>query len=121
MGSTTLNSMKKNQKIKVQLGGKTIGFINNERFERKVRASRHLLQSVSGWAISIEVLEKLAQQSIEEIWIRDLDSKSTYKATLKDFMEKGVRVDYCDPQLCLPLPFWKKTNIKKTRSKNQAI
>ena len=94
----------------VRFNGKAVGYIVDGVFEARRRSSKHLLQAVPGWAFSVEILEYLDEEGIEDIHLLDLDTRTQYTATLQDFCVSGVPINYFgDPQLCLPLSAWKVT------------
>lgn len=111
MKSTQLLQKRASSTVKIKVGRKTIGVITNGRFEKRARASRHLLRVVPGWAINVDILETLEQEAVNEIWIREIESGFVYVASLDNFRENGVPVFYPGhgAQVCLPLTYWKTT------------
>ena len=94
--------------------GKVIGYIKNCVFEARRYSSQHLFWSVPGWAISVNVLEYLDEEGVQDIKIVDGDTRKKYTAKLSDFRQSGVPINHRgDTQLCLPLSCWKITEPKK--------
>ena len=89
----------------IEINGKKVGWIENEVFFKKVKASKHLFKLYNGWSIAVSILDLLKERNIKLISIFDSESKKTYKSTLDNFIKLGHELwvkDY-EPQICLNL------------------
>jgi hypothetical protein len=95
----------------VRLGKKTAGVIKGTRFSKRVRGSSHMLRTVPGWAIDVDVLAALDDEGVEILAIEDIETGIIYETTLVCMRDNGLPVHFYKHgrQICLHLSFW---NIK---------
>jgi hypothetical protein len=88
--------------------GRVVGAARDGVLYKAVRQSEHLLKMPRGWAWDVVCLEQAEALFIVTTEIYDSEKNITYRAPIKLFYEKGVRLDRKhNRQICLPLMFWR--------------
>jgi hypothetical protein len=73
----------------------------------------HSLTEKHIWCLEMDLLERLSEEKVEFVLIGDAEHGRIYVTSLNKFRDNGVPYldPECGPLLCLPLSFWKVTEI----------
>ena len=87
--------------------GRVCGCIVGNVLKKSVKRSRHLLRKYNGFAWDCSILENARKRSVNLIEIYDKENRQTYRTTLSNFLEFGIRFNMgFGDQMVLPLYFW---------------
>lgn len=70
--------------------GRTIGWIDNNRFIKPVAGSRHRLNQPPAWAIDAEVFEQQVKVNANEIIIWDVETDTLYISSVCHFDSRKI-------------------------------
>jgi len=80
-------------------------------FSKEVKESEHLFRNFNAWGFQEEILSKLSNKDVTDIFVKEIEKVITYKTSLTTLLKKGIRKDYGHGiQIFLPIKFW--TEIK---------
>ena len=99
--------MFKRNSIRIWAGGKVVGEVVGNVFQKKVRGSKHMLREPKGWALDCQSLEDAVQVGAEVVELVDVETDTTYSATVARIHSKGFRLDRgFGQQIALALQHW---------------
>lgn len=74
--------------MKITVQNKTIGYLEDNIFTKKVKESKHLLRIMDAWGIDFDVFNE--QLNNTTIRIIDIETDTEYETTSNIFKKKGV-------------------------------
>jgi hypothetical protein len=88
---------------------KLVGSIEGNLYKKSVNREKHLFRKFNGYGISKCVLDKLQQEGVTQIEIKEKDTKDTYRCSLEDYSRFGKEfLNQDDKQLILNLQHFEK-------------
>jgi len=94
----------------IRVGTKVIGQVIGDAFIKRVRASRHFLTTPPAIALDIGSLTQAERAGAVWVQIIEIESGTTYRATIRQIREQGVEFDRgYGRQVYLPLNSWIKS------------
>ena len=70
------------------------GHVDGNTFIRNVVSRKHFMKIVGGYGIQENAFVELKNREIENILLKEEDTKKTWSSTLSDWEEKGKVADY---------------------------
>jgi len=95
------------EKRLVEVGGKVIGWIEEDVFTKHVIGSKHKLLKPPAWAIDAEAFDREVKPNATEIVIVDKEADIEYHASAETFARHSFRFNrgFFD-QYALPVRYW---------------
>ena len=89
--------------------GIVIGHVNGDYFEKRVKASIHMLRKPPSWACDVCALEEAKSKGATYLFLHDIENGINYLANIDYFWFYGKLFNRgCGNQRYLPLGYWKK-------------
>lgn len=99
--------MLKRDSTTIRVNGKIVGEVRDNKFSKRLRASKHMLREPKGWAVDVQSLGDAERLGAFEVQIEDVESGAVYTASIERMLTKGFRFDRGHgSQVCLPLKYW---------------
>jgi hypothetical protein len=94
-----------------KVGGKVVGYLQDNRFMKSVIGSKHRVRSPSAWAIDSDVFDEQIKSNAAEIVITDRETGKTYRCSVGTFDRlKGELNRGFGRQYFLTLKHWQVNN-----------
>ena len=92
----------------VYAGGHVVGHVNDGKFCKSIKGSKHILHTPRAIALSVDSLKQAEAFGAKAIEIRDKESELIYRATIEHFKRFcfDLRRGGFEPQKALPLDRW---------------
>ena len=92
----------------VYAGGHVVGHVNDGKFCKSIKGSKHILHTPRAIALSVDSLRQAETLGAKTIEIRDKESKLIYRATIEHFKRFcfELRRGGFEPQKALVLDRW---------------
>lgn len=86
--------MKKTDRVYDNQDLKTKGWIEDGKFHKRVKKSKHLLRAMDAWGIDYDIIQKLAKKKIKKIKIYEVEERLNYLISVENFIADAKYLQY---------------------------
>jgi hypothetical protein len=98
----------KQAKLPIYSGAHIVGRVSGGTFYKTIHGSKHILRKPQAIAVSIDALEAAESAGAVKIQVRDVETDTTYRATIEHFRQAGIKINRggFGEQIALTLDGW---------------